>query len=62
MRLNELKSGMKKVTEINLNLSSNIIGDSNDEVNFFDKLLLTDTQVWRHCKAFANGLSTNIEY
>ena len=34
-------------------------GDSNDETNFPQKLLLTDTQVLRLHKAFANNLSTN---
>ena len=41
-QLNELKSGTKDDTEVNLNYSSNIIGDSNDDVNFPHKLLLTD--------------------
>ena len=31
---------MKKGTEVTLNLSSNVIGDSNDEINFPYKLLL----------------------
>ena len=43
-----------------LNLSSNVIGKSNDETNFPDKLLLTDTQVSKIRKAFANGSSANI--
>ena len=36
-------------------------GDSNDEINFSQKLLLTDTQVSRIRKAFANGLSANMK-
>ena len=40
----KLKSAIKNGT---LNLSSNIIGDSNDENNFPHKLLLTNTQVLR---------------
>ena len=44
-QLNKLKSGIKYGTEVTLNLSSNIDGDSNDEINFPHKLLLTNTQV-----------------
>ena len=33
-QLNELKSAIKNGTEVALNLSSSIIGDSNDENNF----------------------------
>ena len=56
-QLNKLKSGIKNGTEVTLNLSSNLIGNSNDETNFLYKLLLTDTQASNICKAFANGLS-----
>ena len=56
MQLNKLKSAIKNGT-VTLNLSSNIIGDSNDENNFSHKLLLTNTQVWRLWKAFSNGSS-----
>ena len=59
-QLNKLKSGIKKGIQVTLNLSSNVVGDSNDETNFPHKLLLTDTQVSKICKAFANGLSVNI--
>ena len=39
-----------------------MIGKSNDdETNSPHKLLLTDTQVSRFCKAFGNGLSANIK-
>ena len=41
-QINVLKSGKKNDTEVTLNLSSNVIGDSNDETNFQHKLLLTD--------------------
>ena len=37
---------MKDGTEVTLNLSSNIIDDSNDETNFSHKLLLTDRQAF----------------
>ena len=33
-QLNKLKSGTKNNTEVNLNYSSNVIGDFNDDVNF----------------------------
>ena len=33
-QLNKLKSGIKNGTEVTLNLSSNVIGNSNDECNF----------------------------
>ena len=40
-QLNKLKSAIKNETGVVLRLSSNIIGDSNDESNFPHKLLLT---------------------
>ena len=42
-QLNNLKSGIKNGTEVTLNLSSNLIENSNDEATFPHKLLLTDT-------------------
>ena len=60
-QLNKLKLGIKYDTEVTLNLSLNIIGDSNDEINFPHKLLLTDTQVSRLRKAFGNNSSANIK-
>ena len=44
-QLNKLKSGMNNGPEATLNLSSNVIGNSNDEANFPHVLLLTSTQV-----------------
>ena len=38
-----------------LNLSPNVVTDSNDETNFSNKLLLTNTQKSRLRKAFVNG-------
>ena len=52
LQLNNVKSGVKNGTEVTLKLSPNIIGDSNDENNFPHKLLLSNTQVWKLCKAF----------
>ena len=60
-QLNKLKSAIKNGTEVTLNLSSNIVGDSNDENNFPHKLLLTNTQVSKVRKAFANGSTANIK-
>ena len=37
-----------------------MIGNSNDEINFPHKLLLTDTQVSKIRRAFANGSSANL--
>ena len=58
-QLNKLKSGIKSSTEGNLKTSSNIVGDSNDKNNFPHKLLLTNTQVSRLRKAFANNSLAN---
>ena len=52
----EKKNGIK----VTLKLSSNAIGDSNDENGFAQKLLLTNTHVSRLCKVFANGSSTDV--
>ena len=54
----KLKSAIKNGTEVTLSLS-NIISDSNDENNFPYKLLFTNTQASRLCKAFANNYSAN---
>ena len=60
--LNKSKSGIKNDTQVTLNLSSNVAGESNGETNFPHKLLLTNTQVSKICKAFAIGLSANIKF
>ena len=54
--LNKLKSGIKNGTELTLNISSNLIGNSNDETNFSHKLLLTDTQVSKTLKILCKWL------
>ena len=61
-QLNKFRSRIKNGTEVTLNLSSNVVGNSNDETNFAQKLLLTNTQILRICKAFANGSSANIKF
>ena len=60
-QLNQLKYGIKNSTEVTLKLTSNVAGDFNDENNFPHKLLLTNTQVSRIRKAFANNSSANIK-
>ena len=59
LQFNELKSEIRNGTEVALNLSSNVIGNSNDETNFPHKLLLTNLQGSKIHKAFANGSSAN---
>ena len=59
MQLNKLKFVIKKGTEITLKMSSNIVPDSKDENSFLYKLLLTNTQVSKLRKAFADGLLAN---
>ena len=58
-QLNKLKSVIKNGSELTSELSSNVVGDSNDENYFLHKLFLTNTQVLRLCKAFANNSSAN---
>ena len=60
--INQVKSSIKNGIELTLNLSSNLIGTCNDETNFQHKLLWTNIQVSKICKAFANGLSANIKF
>ena len=60
-QLNKLKSEMKNGTEVILKVSSNVVGDSNEENNFPHKLLLTNTQVSKLRKAFANNALANIK-
>ena len=52
-QFNELQFGRKNGTKVTLNISSNLIGNSNDETSF--PLLLVDTQVPKIRKTFANG-------
>ena len=60
-KLNKLNSGIKNCTEVTLKLSSNAVGDSNNENNFPHKILLTNTQVSKLRKAFANNSSANMK-
>ena len=60
-QLNKLKSGIKNESEVVLRLSSNMIGDPDDKINFLHELLLTNRQVANLRKAFANNSTTNIK-
>ena len=60
--LNKLKSGIKNNTEVTLNISPNLIGNSDDETNFPHKFLLTDTEFSKIRKAFANSLWANTTF
>ena len=42
---NKLKSRTKNGAEVTLKISSNVVGDSNNENNFPHKLLLNNTKV-----------------
>ena len=61
-QLNKLKSAIKNGTNVILRLSSNMIGNSDDEANFPHKLLITNRQVANIREAFANHTSTDIEF
>ena len=60
-QLNKLKSAIKNEIDVILKLSSNMIGNSDDETNFSHKLLLTNRQVTNLRRAFANYLSCDIK-
>ena len=60
-RLNELKSSIKNETDVGLRISSNMVGNSNDNINFPHELLSTNRQVANIRKAFANHSSTDIK-
>ena len=57
-----MRSGIKNETEVTLNLSWNLIGSSNDEINFPHKKLLSETQVSKICNGFTNGSSVHLKF
>ena len=61
LKLDESKFWIKTNTEATLKISLNVVGDSNGENNFPHKLSLTNAQVSKLCKAFANCWSVNIK-
>ena len=58
-QVNKLKSAIKNETDGILRLSSNMIGNSDDETNFPHKLLLTNRQIANLRKTFVNRTSTD---
>ena len=58
---NQLNSAIKNETDTILRLSSNMIGNSDDKINFPHELLLTNRQVTNLGKAFTNHTSTDIK-
>ena len=58
---NRLKSVIKNETGAALRLSSNMIGNPNDETKFPHKLILTNRQVINLCRNGANKSSTDIK-
>ena len=43
-QLNKLKPRIKTCPKVTMKISSNVVGNSNDENNFMHKLILTNTQ------------------
>ena len=60
-QLNKLKSSIKNETDVVLRISSNMVGNSNDNTNFPHELLLTNGQVANICKTFAIHSSIDIK-
>ena len=60
-QLSNLKSAIKNETELVLTLSSNMVGNFNDEIIFPHKLILTSIPVASLHKYFVNHLSTDIK-
>ena len=60
-QLTKLKSSIKNETDVVLRMSSNMVGNSNDNTNFPHELLLINSQVENICKAFAKNTSTDIK-
>ena len=60
-QLSKLKLAIKNETDVVLRLSSNVVGNSNNNTNFPHELLLTNMQVANIRKAFANHSSTDIK-
>ena len=61
-QINKLKSAIKNETDVILRLSSNMVGNANNETNFPHKSLLTNRQILSLRKAFNNHTSANIKF
>ena len=59
--LNKLKSAIKNESEVVLRLSSNMIDDFDNKINFPHELLLTNKQIANLRKAFGNNSTTDIK-
>ena len=60
-QLNKLKSSIKNENDVVLRISSNMVGNSNDNTNFPHELMLTNRQVANIRKAFAKNTSIDIK-
>ena len=60
-QLTKSKSAIKRKIGVVLRLSSNMIANSDDKINFPRELLLTNRQVANLRKDFANNSSTDIK-
>ena len=61
-QFNKLKSAIKNGTDVVLRLSSNMVGNSDDEANFPHRLLLTNRQTLNLREAFNNHTSSDIKF
>ena len=60
-QLSKLKSAIKNEKDVVLRISSNMAGNSGNNTNFPQELLLTNRQVENICKSIANHLSIDIK-
>ena len=60
-QLNNLRSAIKNKSDVVLRVSSNMIGNLDDETNFPDKLLLTNRQILNLRRALASQTSTDVK-
>ena len=60
-QLNKLKLSIKNETDVVLRISSNMVGNSNDNTNCPHELLLTNRKVANNRKAFAKNTSIDIK-
>ena len=61
-QLNKLKSAIKNGTDVILRLSSNMVDNSDDEIKFSHKLMLTNRQILSLRKAFNKHTSADIKF
>ena len=61
-QLNKLKSAIKNEADAVLRLSSNMIGNSDNEINFPHGLFLTNRRIVNNRRTFAGNASTDIKF